>query len=264
MTEPIVRGFEALPLFALAVVVVGGFVAISMFLGYVFERLTPQSVRRQHNDLAGFILAVLGVVYAVLLAFVAIGVWERFEAAEARTYDEASNITVVYRDAGSFAQGQQLRHAIHKYVEILIGDEWPRMRAGERSSEARVLVESIDASVRALAVTSPRLQNIQSQMLSAMETALADRDMRLSMDATGINSVLWVVLLLGALVTVAFTYLFGFQHTVMQQVMIGMLSFLIGLVLFLTLAFDYPFRGDVSIGPDAFENALRVFAYIGS
>ena len=58
----------------------------------------------EHNDLGGFILAVIGVIYAVLLAFVAIGVWERFQLAEARTYEEAGALTTVYRDAGSFPQ----------------------------------------------------------------------------------------------------------------------------------------------------------------
>jgi len=50
--------------------------------GYLVARFTPGDIRLAHNDRAGFILAVIGVVYAVLLAFVAIGTWERFNQAE--------------------------------------------------------------------------------------------------------------------------------------------------------------------------------------
>jgi len=54
-----------------------------------------------------------------------------------------------------------------------------------------------------------------------MDTALADRETRLTIDFIGINSIMWVVLVAGAYITVAFTYLFGFERTVMQQLMIG-------------------------------------------
>jgi hypothetical protein len=47
----------------------------------VVQRLVPVTVRREHNDVAGFIYAVLGVIYAVLLALVVIAVWEQFDRA---------------------------------------------------------------------------------------------------------------------------------------------------------------------------------------
>ncbi len=66
---------------------------------------------------------------------------------------------------------------------------------------------------------------------------------------------MWIVLIVGAYVTVGFTYLFGFDQTSMQQLMIGGLSFLIGLVLFLIVALDYPFRGSIAVQPEAFRSA---------
>ena len=47
----------------------------------VFHRLVHVNVRRAHNDLAGFTIAVIGVLYAVLLAFIAIATWESFSRA---------------------------------------------------------------------------------------------------------------------------------------------------------------------------------------
>jgi hypothetical protein len=40
------------------------------------QRLVPSEKRQQHNDVAGFLYAVVGVVYAVLLALLVIAVWE--------------------------------------------------------------------------------------------------------------------------------------------------------------------------------------------
>jgi hypothetical protein len=108
-----------------------------------------------------------------------------------------------------------------------------------------------------------RLQNIHAQMLTAADTALLDRDARLTVDSKGINGVIWWVLLIGAVVTIGFTYLFGFQRTIMQAVMVGSLSFLIGLVIFLTIALDYPYRGGITVQPAAFRAALDNFEVIG-
>jgi hypothetical protein len=255
---------HAMPTELLGVVVVGGFVAVTMLFGYTIVKAIPHAIRFEHNDLAGFILAVIGVVYAVLLAFVAIGVWERFDQAEVRTYHEAGMLTVVYRDAGSFgAKGHALRSALHAYTERVISDEWPGMRRGGYSVAARTSIEAIDADVRALPVTNASQQNVQAQMLASLERSLVDRDQRIALDATGINSVLWTILIVGGFVTVTFTYLFGFKHSLMRHLMIGGLSLTIGLVLFLTVALDYPFRGGATVEPTAFENALRVFGHIG-
>jgi putative Mn2+ efflux pump MntP len=103
---------QSLPIYGSGVLIVGGFVALTVIIGSVVARLFPQQIRMEHNDLAGFILAVIGVVYAVLLAFVAVTVWERFEAAETRSYEEASALSVVYRDADDFPQKQEIRSAL--------------------------------------------------------------------------------------------------------------------------------------------------------
>ena len=59
------------------VLVVGG-VCLASLIGFeLVNRLVPASSRQQHNDVAGFIYAALGVIYAVLLALVVIAVWER-------------------------------------------------------------------------------------------------------------------------------------------------------------------------------------------
>ncbi|MBV8490155.1 MAG: DUF4239 domain-containing protein [Candidatus Eremiobacteraeota bacterium] len=258
-----IEWFESLPTAGSGLVVVGGFVLFTLLLGWVISKLAPNEIRIEHNDLAGFILAVIGVVYAVLLAFVAIGVWERFQHAEVSAYEEAGSLLTVYRDADSFPNGHDLRLQIKSYVDDVISDEWPKMSVGSKSEVATEKLERIDKQVRALHATSPALQDVQAQMLEAMEQALTDRELRLSEGATGINSVMWAVLILGAVLTVGFTYLFGFRHSIMQHLMIGALGAVIGLVLFLTIALDFPYRGAISVSPEAFISARETFAVIG-
>ncbi len=254
---------ETLPAFVSGTLIVAGFVAASLVIAYIVDKASPRDLRIEHNDLAGFILAVIGVIYAVLLAFVTIGVWERFEGAEARSYEEAAALTAIYRDASSFEERPELRAAVRGYVETLLADEWPRMARGEESPTADAKMERIDAMVRGLKVTSQSHQDVHDQMLAELNVALGDRDARLAEDATGLNGVMWFVLLLGAFVTIGFTSLFGFRRDVMQYVMIGTLALLIGLVLFLAIALNYPYRGTVTVEPKAFHTALHTFTALG-
>ena len=254
---------QSLPAAGSGIVVIGGFVGLTLLVGWLVSKVAPKEVRIEHNDLAGFILAVIGVVYAVLLAFVAISVWERFQAAEVRSYEEASALTTVYRDADAFGDGSGLRADLRDYVDDIIEDEWPQMARGQASAAADKRLEEIDAKIRRLRVDGPGSQDVQAQMLAAMETALDDRNVRLSEGATGINGVMWTVLVLGAVLTVGFTYFFGFRHSTMQNLMIGSLGTLIGLVLFLTVALDYPYRGGISVRPEAFVVARDTFKVIG-
>jgi hypothetical protein len=257
----VITWLESLPTLVTGILVVGGFVALTLVLGYLVGTFTSLEIRTAHNDRAGFILAVIGVIYAVLLAFVAISVWDRFNQAQARSYNEAAALATIYRDAVSFPQGGRVRAGLRDYAAAVVEDEWPRMSRGHRSELADRRLAVADGYIRALLVNSPRLQDIHAQMLEAMDTVLTDREERLTVDLRGINVLMWFVLIAGAFITVGFTFLFGFEATIMQQLMIGSLSLLIGMVLFLILALDYPYRGGISVQPAAFEALLSNFTH---
>ncbi len=52
---------------------------------------------RSNNEVAGFKFAAVGVLYAVLLAFAVIVVWEKFSDAESRVSEEAGAAATIYR-----------------------------------------------------------------------------------------------------------------------------------------------------------------------
>lgn len=247
---------ETLPTVLAGIVVVAVFLITTLLMAYFAGALTSEEVRLAHNDRAGFILAVIGVIYAVLLAFVAIGVWERFQEAEVRSYEEAGALATLYRDAASFPDGAALQGRLRGYVRSVIEDEWPKMQRGGKTEISDERLDAVDDAVRALPVSGPRLQDVHAQMLAALNTAMEDRQTRLTIDSMGINGIMWMVLIVGAYLTVGFTFLFAFDRTIMQQLMIGGLALMIGLVLFLVLALDFPFRGGISVSPEAFTELL--------
>jgi hypothetical protein len=82
---------------------------------------------------------------------------------------------------------------------------------------------------------------------------------RLLAASEGLPTILWVVLIGGGVITIAFTYLFGLESTVVHTLMVAALALVLSLSLFSIAALDHPFRGDVRIHPDALEQDLERF-----
>ena len=78
------------------VLVVGGVCAAAIGGLVLVQLLVPTTSRKQHNDVAGFIYAVLGVIYAVLLALVVIAVWEDFGRARETVESEANATAEIF------------------------------------------------------------------------------------------------------------------------------------------------------------------------
>ena len=115
-------------------------------LGSLLSMLGPAVVRRYvtlerltaNNEIAGFKYAVLGVLYAVLLAFAIIVVWQKFSEAEASVVQEAGAATTIYRLSQGMGEkpAADIRAAVTTYLEAAIADDWPAMDRGVPSANA--------------------------------------------------------------------------------------------------------------------------------
>src|SRR5271166_3319554 len=75
----------------------------------------------KNNEIAGFKFATVGVIYAVLLAFAVIVVWEKFSTAESAVYQESAAVAALLRYAEwKEVEGQALRGALIKYIKSAI------------------------------------------------------------------------------------------------------------------------------------------------
>ena len=103
----------------------------------IFHRLVHLEVRRAHNELTGFTVAVISVTYAVLLAFIAIATWESFTSSEGIVDREADCVGSIYRDTQGLppAMGQEIRSDVRRYTDTVIHQEWPVQQTGNIPSK---------------------------------------------------------------------------------------------------------------------------------
>jgi len=104
-----------------------------------------------------------------------------------------------------------------------------------------------------------REQVIQMQLLSSLDDLYKARASRLSAIESRIPYVMWLIIVSGGILTVGFTYLFGFRDFRMQIAMTTAVAASLSLVVVLIVAFDLPFRGAVSISPFAFIKTEKLW-----
>ena len=246
---------------SLALLLSGFFVGFS-WLGTVLVRPLLRSFipsPPSGNDLVGYILSCYCVFYGLLLGLIAVAAYQNYSETETTVNLEAAAVSALYRDISCYPEPEQAElKGLLRRVHAL-----PRSRKRGPCRRKGIVPEA----------GSPRLQNVLSKLaafeprtkgqellhaeaLSAFNELSRLRRLRLVSVATGIPPVMWYVVVIGAFLTIILVWLFEMKW-LSHFFLGGLLSFFIGTVICLIAAMDNPYRGEVSIGPEAFENVYE-------
>ena len=214
---------------------------------------------RGNNEVAGFKFAVIGVLYAVLLAFVVIISWERYHDAERALVAEAGSAATLYRLAGGLDESSAatLRTTLSAYLNSVLKDDWPAMVRGRSSGvTTRVLSDLYDQVIR---YPSDNLHaaTLQSDLLSQLDQVTRARRERLVMGEGTVPQVIWFVLFLGAALTISFTFFFGTENLIAQSLMTGVLAAIILSAVLVVVALDRPYTGAITVSQEPIRWVLE-------
>lgn len=253
----------ALPAWLIGVLLVVVMPGVAILAQIGLHRLWPHLAEGEHNDVAGFVIAVVGVIYAVLLAFVVIVSWENFSAAESGVGQEASALRSIYRESSAFPPEvrEQLHGDVRRYAEAVVDREWPAMADGRAGDPAvGQVLDQMSEDLTHLPASTPTQQEYVGAEAMRFNDLVTARSKRLDYVEGGVHAVLWVALVLGAVVTIGFAMIFGLRSTTLHVVITGSLAAVIGVLLFVAVVIDQPFAGDVSVEPHSLERVLSDFS----
>jgi hypothetical protein len=249
--------------------VIGGICLVSLGGLMLVQRLVPVDSRQPHNDVAGFIYAALGVIYAVLLALVVIAVWGEYEAAGETVEQEANSVAEIFWLAHRLPEpeGPHIQELCRSYAQEVVDKEYPLMEQGqtplmtsqEGTPAGWTLIDDIRANLQDFQPHTKADEQLYAEGLDQIQRLADARRMRLVAAEEGIPGVLWAVLIFGGIAVVGFTYLFGLENTWAHRLMVVTLAAVIGLVLFTIGALEHPFSGGARIGTGAFDLILERF-----
>ncbi len=213
------------------------------------------------HEVGGYLLSVVGTMYAVLLGLIVVDAMTKFQTAREVVEQEANSLADVFLLANSFPEEKchKVRVICNDYVKEVLTDEWPAMAEGKISQPARKAIVELMKEVMSF---EPVTENQKAIYPIAVQEACQVWDFRrarTNMAQHGIPVVEWVVLIIGAIVTIVFTYFFGLSDARAQMAMTAMVSLLISLNMYLVILFGAPFSGDLQVSPDAFRVDKLIF-----
>ncbi len=241
------------------VVIVLMAVAVSLIGLALVRRLAPIDQLAQHTDVAGYIYAVIGVIYAVVLALVVIAAWEEYRGAREAVANEASAVLNLARAANGWPAGDrgEVESALTAYARQVVDVEWPAMARGDFGPTADTVTvnqlwQALNQAEESAAAKSASYE-VALQQLNDLGEA---RRNRLLLGQEGLPMSMAVILIIGAVVTVGFAYLFAVDDGRLHALMIASLAVLVALLLLLQFQLEIPFQGVSAIKPTAMELVL--------
>ena len=223
------------------------------------QRLIPLSIRERHNDTTGIIYAALYVMFGVTLGFSLYLVWQQYNTSRQIVHSEAAAVEQVYNLAESFPESRrdQVQELAVSYAEGALDEEWSLMRNGRSSPRIGTLLTELRRSVQDYEPQTDAQDALYAAALAAVDELEDNREFRLVALNEGIPYIVWVVVVVGGVLTVGFTYLFGMESVRLHAVAVAGLTILVSLILHAIGVLDYPFNSGVRVEPDAFEHVLR-------
>jgi hypothetical protein len=223
------------------------------------RRLAPPERLARNTDVAGYLYAVVGVIYAVILAFVVIAVWEQYQDAQDAVDTEASAVLNLARMANGWPQDDRasVQSSLVTYARQVVDVEWPAMARGDfgPASDTITVNQLFHALNEANDTAETKSSSYQVSLLQLDDLAEARRS-RLLLGQEGLPLSMQLVLIVGAVITVAFTYLFAVEDVRVHAVMTASLAVLVALLLLLIYQLGRPFQGVSAIEPTAMELVL--------
>jgi hypothetical protein len=247
-----------IPIWQSAAVVVGVPTVVTMILTVVIRRNVGLERLVSHNEVAGFKFAVLGVIYAVLLGFAVITVWEKFKDAQNQVTVEAAAAAAVYRLTNGIDRPYQpaLKAAVRHYLTAVLINEARSMKIGAADLSTSLALNSLYSATIAAKPTSVEGSDMLLGILSELKELSEARRERLELSGGAVPGLVWVALLFGALVTITFALFFGTKHVTSQAAMSGMLAAVVFVSLFVIMNFNHPFIGGLRVSMEPLQYTL--------
>lgn len=224
---------------------------------FILERFWASEARKSHNDLIGWQLGTLGTTYAVILGFMLYTVWTNFGVADLNVDLEANSLRNLYHVAAGLPEAQRvaLRNETRAYADAVIKYDWPDMAKAQLPRTSLAINEDMWKTVVSVHVGTPAEILAEDHAITELSALTEHRRTRLLQSQARVPAVLWCVLIVGGVVTIASACLFGSASSGLHSFHVFSFALLITLVLLAIADINRPFRGSVHINSLPFERA---------
>jgi hypothetical protein len=199
------------------------------------------------------LLPPLGIIFGLLIGFLAVQVWNDADEARIAVDREASALraAVLLSERFPGSTEERIRGLVHQHVEQAVADEWPAM-ARRRATLTHVPSE-LGAALRAALGLRPQDEGqriAQGELVTSLEDALDARRQRILLSESSVNWVKWsgvIVLALLTLLAIAFVHS---ENRTTTALAMGIFAAAVAVSITIIAAQERPFSGQFGVEPD--------------
>jgi hypothetical protein len=249
-----------LPVLWIAVVVFAATYLLAAIVYLVVTSLAVDDRARAFKAVSPGMLPPLGILFALLVGFIAVEVWNNFDKAKLAVASEASALRAVVLLAGTFPDEQKIRiyALIDRHIDEAMNKEWPAMaqqQATLSTLRANALIEALH-EVLTLKPADDRQRIVQPEMVKALESALDARRQRIIVSQSAVGKVKWAGILLQGLCTLIAIAMVHSDNRLTSAIALTLFATGIALSLLLIAAYSRPFTGEISVKPDLLKQVI--------
>jgi len=236
------------------VVVMCGLAAIG--LRFARRRVLPRfEFTESDGHFTSTIVHSVMVFYALAVAMISISAWETYDEAAKIVSQEATALATLYRDVGAYPQSPQaqLQDELRDYAKYVIEEAWPEQHKGrvplggvERINRFQKLLTSFEPTTEGEKIFHAETMRSYNRLIDA-------RRMRLEAVQTALPGLMWTVIFVGAALAVVGSYFFRVRDPRLHMALVMLLTTFFAMVIFVVLAFDRPFRGDMGVESEPYQ-----------
>jgi hypothetical protein len=212
-------------------------------------------VHTEDSEFSGAMLQSVMVFYGLAAALIAVNVWQTYSDTSKIVSEEATDLAELYRDVSSYPEPlyPQLQNELRSYTEYVIKEAWPLQQRGKVPSGGVDHMNRFQALLVSFEPTNESQKLLHAETLRTYDEMIKARRLRLDAVSTGLPTVMWAVIVIGAFIGLSACFFFRVEDARLQGIQALLLAVFIGLVIFMIAALDRPFRGDLGIRADPYQ-----------
>jgi hypothetical protein len=227
---------------------------------YLVRKKYPAEVLQENHEVAAIIFNAFGLFYGVMLAFVVFVTWSGYSDATKDLQMEANLADDLFHIANAFQEPARtvMQKGLLDYVTSVDNDELRRMAEGEIEIHSGQRMSGLITAFYEMDEKSVPNKQIYAEALSRLNNLAEYRRLRIFTGNDSVPGVVWLVLLVGALFTICFNYLFGMKNIRAQYLITATLTVTMSQILFLIYVLDHPFTGASRISTEPLRQVIEV------